>query len=86
VGAAVCQVLELSGIGRVMADGTVEDDAHLRGTNEWVIWETGERSPSGGLNCYLSFVVSFIFVLRGPYPPSFTHSAPWVTDFICLIL
>jgi hypothetical protein len=34
--------LELSGVGRVMADGTDEDGAHAARMDEWVAWETWE--------------------------------------------
>jgi hypothetical protein len=32
--------LELSGVGRVVADGTNEDGAHAAGMDEWVACET----------------------------------------------
>jgi hypothetical protein len=35
--------LELSGVGRVMADGTDEDGTHAARMDEWVAWETVER-------------------------------------------
>jgi hypothetical protein len=31
--------LELSGVGRAVADGTNEDDAHAARMDEWVAWE-----------------------------------------------
>jgi hypothetical protein len=39
--------LELSGVGRVMADGTDEDEAYAARTNEWVAWETVETASRG---------------------------------------
>jgi hypothetical protein len=41
--------LELSGIGRVMADGTDEDGTHAARMDEWVAWETVEGTPSKGV-------------------------------------
>ena len=35
--------LELSGVGRVMADGTDEDDAHAERIDGWIIWEASEE-------------------------------------------
>jgi hypothetical protein len=40
--------LELSGIGRTMADGTDENGARASRMDEWVIWETRGRSASTG--------------------------------------
>jgi hypothetical protein len=34
--------LELSGVGRMMADGTDEDGAYAARMDEWVAWETVE--------------------------------------------
>jgi len=31
--------LELSEVGRVMADGTDEDGAHAAAIDEWIVWE-----------------------------------------------
>jgi hypothetical protein len=31
--------LELSGVGRMMADGTDEDGARAAKMDEWVVWE-----------------------------------------------
>jgi len=42
VGEAVCPFLELSGVGRTMADGTDEDGARAARMDEWVVWEVGE--------------------------------------------
>jgi hypothetical protein len=39
--------LELSGVGRVMADGTDEDGAYAARMDEWVAWEAVERSALG---------------------------------------
>jgi hypothetical protein len=35
--------LELSGVGRVMADGTNEDGARAAAMDEWTVWEAEER-------------------------------------------
>jgi len=41
--------LELSGVGRIMADGTDEDGARAAKMDEWVVWESGENiAPRGG--------------------------------------
>jgi hypothetical protein len=40
--------LELSGIGRVMADGTDEDGAYAARMDEWVAWESVERAAPRG--------------------------------------
>jgi len=32
--------LELSGVGRTMADGTDEEAAHAARMDEWIVWET----------------------------------------------
>jgi len=40
--------LELSGVGRVMADGEVEDNARAAKMDERVIWGTGGGNLSGG--------------------------------------
>jgi hypothetical protein len=40
--------LELSGAGRVMADGTDEDGAYAARMDEWVAWETVERAAPRG--------------------------------------
>jgi len=34
--------LELSGVGRTMADGTDGDGARAARMDEWVVWEVGE--------------------------------------------
>jgi hypothetical protein len=39
--------LELSGVGRVVADGTDEDGARAARMDEWVVWETVERTALG---------------------------------------
>jgi hypothetical protein len=40
--------LELSGVGRVMADGTDEDGAYAARMDEWVAWETVEEAAPRG--------------------------------------
>jgi hypothetical protein len=42
------QFLELSGVGRVMADGTDEDGTHAAKIDEWVAWETMEGTAPRG--------------------------------------
>jgi hypothetical protein len=53
--------LELSGVGRVMADGTDEDGAYAARMDEWVAWETVEGQPLGAKAELFSF--SSIFLL-----------------------
>jgi len=49
----------------------VEDDARTAKMDEWVIWGTEKKEPLRGLNCHLSFVVSFIRLFKGaPSPES----------------
>jgi hypothetical protein len=40
--------LELSGVGRVMAEGTDEDGAYAVRMDEWVAWETVEGAAPRG--------------------------------------
>jgi hypothetical protein len=40
--------LELSGVGRVMADGTDEDGAYAARMDEWVTWEAVEGAAPRG--------------------------------------
>jgi hypothetical protein len=62
--------LELSGVGRVVADGTDEDGAHAAIMDEWVAWETMESSPQGrGIVClFLLFFFLHLFCKGGSYP------------------
>ena len=40
--------LELSGVGRVVEDGTDEDNSRAARMDEWVVWEAAdERAPRG---------------------------------------
>ena len=36
----IVRFLELSRVGRMMADGTDEESAHATRMDEWVVWET----------------------------------------------
>ena len=43
--------LELSGVGRTVADGTDEESAHAARMDEWIVWKTREARnglASGG--------------------------------------
>jgi len=40
--------LELSGVGRTIADGTDEDGAHAAKMDEWIAWEAEEVQERGG--------------------------------------
>jgi len=40
--------LELSGVGKTMADVTDEDGAHAARMDEWIAWETEEVEERGG--------------------------------------
>jgi len=37
------KLLELSGVGRIMADGTEEEEVRGARKDDWVIWEDGGR-------------------------------------------
>jgi hypothetical protein len=39
--------LERSRVGRVMVDGTDEDEARPAEMDEWVVWEVKERAAPG---------------------------------------
>jgi hypothetical protein len=69
--------LELSGIGRVMANGTDEDGAFAARMDEWVAWETG--SPSGRglivLSLFCSLFLYYHSFVRGARTPRPAHSA-----------
>jgi hypothetical protein len=84
--------LELSGVGRVMADGTDEDGAYAARMDERVAWEAVEGSaPSGrGLISFVCFSFPFSQVslphsfVRGARTPRPAHSAlPRPEDLIC---
>jgi hypothetical protein len=66
--------LELSGVGRVVADGTGEDGARAA--------KMDESRAKDKLSSFLaSFYISFV---RGACTPSLTHSAPpRAKDFLC---
>jgi hypothetical protein len=40
--------LELSGVGRMIADGADEEGAHAARMDEWVAWETVEGAAPRG--------------------------------------
>jgi len=40
--------LELSGVGRVVEDGTDEDQARAERMDRWIAWEAEERAESRG--------------------------------------
>jgi hypothetical protein len=44
----LAKFLELSGVGRVMTDGTDEDGAYAARMDEWVAWETVEGTTPRG--------------------------------------
>jgi hypothetical protein len=44
---AIVRFLELSGVGRIMADGTDEDAAYAARLDGWIAWETAERVGDG---------------------------------------
>jgi len=43
VGRRFVRFLELSGVGKTMADGTDEDGARAAKMDEWVMWESVEN-------------------------------------------
>jgi hypothetical protein len=61
--------LELSGVGRVMADGTDENGAHAARMDERVAWESVERTAPRvcfpRAVCFLSVYIAFC--RRGSY-------------------
>jgi hypothetical protein len=63
--------LELSGVGRMMADGMDEDGARAARMDEWVAWD---ELPF--LLYHLLCVFSFVSFVRGARTPRFAHSAP----------
>ena len=40
--------LELSGVGRTMADGTDEENAHAEWMDRWIVWEASEETARQG--------------------------------------
>jgi len=44
MGATLFSFLELSGVGRTVADGTDEDGAWAATMDEWIVWETAETA------------------------------------------
>jgi len=80
--------LELSGVGRTMADGTDEDGARAARMDEWVVWEVGNGIASSGVKLFLSRRSSLSFLYQSCkgvlLPPIPAHSALWrATDLIC---
>jgi hypothetical protein len=79
--------LELSGVGRVMADGTDEDGAHAARMDEWVAWEALEGTAPRGEGLLGLFPFIFLYLhsfVRGARTPSSAHSAPSrAEDFLC---
>jgi hypothetical protein len=59
--------LELSGVGRVMKDGTDEESAYAARMDEWVAWET--RRERGGLNCLARFSLLLLLLYGGTPAP-----------------
>jgi hypothetical protein len=59
--------LELSGVGRVMADGTDEDGAYAARMDEWGHGRRGKGSPPGAkvnlLTCFVCSSVPFLIFL-----------------------
>jgi hypothetical protein len=56
--------LGLSGVGRIMADGTDEDGAYAARMDEWIAWETVvETAPRGEGYFVISFVHFFFTTL-----------------------
>jgi len=43
----IVRFLELSGVGRTIADGMDEEAAHAARMDEWVVWETREECGEG---------------------------------------
>jgi hypothetical protein len=66
--------LELSGAGRVVEDGTDEEEARAARLDGWVVWEAEERSRSSA-HSDTSFFLLFYTLFRGTHTPSSAHSA-----------
>jgi len=78
--------LELSGVGRTMADGTDEEAAHAARI-DGLYGKLGEDGKSVGRVNLLPACFSFspfLCCMGVLLPPSLAHSAPWrVTDPLC---
>jgi len=61
--------LELTGVGRTVADGTDEDGAHAARMDGWVAWKT-KKTGAPGKSVFLSFFILFSFVRGTPAPES----------------
>jgi hypothetical protein len=71
--------LELSGVGRVEADGSDEDEVWARKMDDWIIWEGGGGSPetrTQSLIHYFSlFSAHLSKIVRGTYTPRYVLTA-----------
>jgi hypothetical protein len=90
VEAAVGEVSGLSGVRRVMADGTNEDGAHTLRMDELVAWKTVEGAVPRSEGYLMSFLLfNFPFqhsFVRGGRTPRLVHSAlPRVVDFFTVV-
>ena len=76
--------LELSRVGRTIADETYEYEARAE-RMDGIMWETEERVT--GDDEIDSFFFSSFYMFRGTHTPGYTHSAMLrVEDFFCLFL
>jgi hypothetical protein len=60
MGGGLLRFLELSGVERVVADGTYKDEAWARRMDDWIVWEPREEVMRSGA-ADLPFSVSFSF-------------------------
>jgi len=65
--------LELSGVGRVVEDGTNEEKTWAGRLDRWIVWEGEEKVAQG---THIDHLSPFrLNPLRGTHTPSFAHSA-----------
>jgi hypothetical protein len=76
--------LELSGVGRAVADGTDEDGARAARMDEWFGRRWKRQPPGVGVKLGFSLGFSFVsFCKGGSYPESCAPRTAEVKDFIC---
>jgi hypothetical protein len=77
--------LELSGVGRVIADGTDEDGTHAARMDEWNGRQWREQPLGERDNLTFLLFLFLCFLLLGARTPRLAHSAPpRAEDLFCL--
>jgi hypothetical protein len=75
------EFLELSGVGRVIADGSDEDEAWARRMDSWIVEEEPEDVAAAHVSLFLLF---YTFMLGGLLPRRSAHSTRMrAKDFLC---